>query len=132
MDTTSKITNEINSQRNTEDNIGSETDAAQLISTENDAMKSNLLHFWNEIRNWDKKNIFMDAVTEDIAPGYFDVVSQPMDLTTVKNKIDTNSYDNIHDFEYDIKLIFTNYNEYMIYFYSTNYLPGLFWQGSHG
>ena len=64
MDTTSKISNEIDSQRNTEDNIGSKTDAAQLISTENDAMKSNLLHFWNEIRNWDKKNIFMDAVTE--------------------------------------------------------------------
>lgn len=40
----------------------------------------------------DKKEIFRYPVTADIAPGYFDVVKQPMDLTTMRRKLDEGAY----------------------------------------
>jgi len=29
-------------------------------------------------------NIFADPVTEDIAPGYFELIERPMDLSTIR------------------------------------------------
>jgi hypothetical protein len=40
----------------------------------------------------DKYSVFADAVTEDEAPGYFDVVSSPMDFGTMLKKVKKNSY----------------------------------------
>lgn len=40
----------------------------------------------------DKYSVFADAVTEDEAPGYFDVVSSPMDFGTMLKKAKKNSY----------------------------------------
>ncbi len=36
--------------------------------------------------------VFEEPVTESIAPGYFDVVSKPMDYSTIEKKIETNNY----------------------------------------
>ena len=36
--------------------------------------------------------IFEDPVTEDIAPGYFEIVSQPMDFATVEKKLEHREY----------------------------------------
>lgn len=36
--------------------------------------------------------MFEEPVTESIAPGYFDVVSKPMDYSTIEKKIETNNY----------------------------------------
>lgn len=41
-------------------------------------------------------------------PDYFDVIKEPMDLSTVKSKLDSNSYDSVNEFESDIKLMFKN------------------------
>lgn len=36
--------------------------------------------------------VFEEPVTEDIAPGYFDVVSKPMDFLTVEKNIEKGTY----------------------------------------
>ncbi|CCH46128.1 Bromodomain-containing factor 1 [Wickerhamomyces ciferrii] len=41
-------------------------------------------------------------------PTYFDYVSEPMDLSTVQNKLNNNIYENADEFERDIRLIFQN------------------------
>lgn len=40
----------------------------------------------------DKKDIFRYPVTAELAPGYFDVVKQPMDMTTMRKKLDDGIY----------------------------------------
>ena len=39
---------------------------------------------------------------------YFDIIKQPMDLSTVKHKLKNNEYLKLADFLYDVQLIFDN------------------------
>ncbi|CAG8961107.1 hypothetical protein HYFRA_00002650 [Hymenoscyphus fraxineus] len=57
---------------------------------------------------------FKDPVDPDVhkAPNYFDVVKRPMDLKTIKAKMDRNEYKTAAGFEADIRLIFKNCFEY--------------------
>lgn len=41
-------------------------------------------------------------------PQYFDYIKEPMDLSTIQNKLQNNLYNSIEDFEYDMSLIFKN------------------------
>lgn len=41
-------------------------------------------------------------------PTYFEIVKQPMDFGTIKNKLKRGEYENIEDFESDIELVFSN------------------------
>ena len=45
-------------------------------------------------------------------PDYFDIISDPMDLQTVKCRIKSSKYSSIDDFLTDIFLIFSNAVEY--------------------
>ncbi|RFU28473.1 hypothetical protein B7463_g7852, partial [Scytalidium lignicola] len=53
----------------------------------------------------------VDPVLDNV-PNYFTVVKRPMDLRTIKNKIDKDEYASAADFEKDIRLIFQNCYEY--------------------
>ena len=77
-----------------------------------------LLACWSEISKMDKQNIFGSPVTEDIAPNYYSVVKQPMDLGTMKKKLpseyeknnddNVTPYSTVDEFEADLKLMFDN------------------------
>ena len=41
-------------------------------------------------------------------PDYFDIITCPMDLSTIKTKMDRNEYANAKEFEADIRLMFRN------------------------
>lgn len=43
---------------------------------------------------------------------YYDIIKRPMDLSTVKKKMDRREYQNIHEFASDVRLIFTNCYKY--------------------
>lgn len=49
-------------------------------------------------------------VTEDIAPGYFSIISQPMDLSTIQSKLF--KYRSVTDFDKDVQLMFENAQAY--------------------
>lgn len=53
-------------------------------------------------------SLFKDPVTEKIAPGYFDIIKDPMDLKTVSSKLQAGKYMHPDDLVQDIDLIFAN------------------------
>mmetsp|Transcript_6648 Transcript_6648/g.8702 ORF Transcript_6648/g.8702 Transcript_6648/m.8702 type:complete len:251 (+) Transcript_6648:1-753(+) len=46
----------------------------------------------NKMDRLDHYSVFAEEVTEDEAPGYFDIVKKPMDFGTMKEKIDNGDY----------------------------------------
>ncbi|CAF1259811.1 unnamed protein product [Adineta ricciae] len=51
---------------------------------------------------------FHQPVTEVIAPGYFDIIKEPMDFSTIFNKLDKNQYSTPFQFCADVWLVFNN------------------------
>lgn len=56
----------------------------------------------------DKEAIFEFPVTDAIAPGYSIIIKNPMDLSTMKEKIDSNEYTNIMEYRDDLILMCEN------------------------
>lgn len=54
----------------------------------------------------DKEGIFQDPVTDLIAPGYSLIIKDPMDLSTMKTKIDSNEYRNVMEYRVYFLLYF--------------------------
>lgn len=57
-------------------------------------------------------HVSRDPVSPDEAEDYLDIISCPMDLTTMQNKFKSSQYRGTSDFLEDIKLIFSNAEEY--------------------
>jgi hypothetical protein len=53
----------------------------------------------------------VDPVVDNV-PNYFDVVKHPMDLNTIRTKMNNGAYKNGSEFEADVRLIFQNCYEY--------------------
>lgn len=60
----------------------------------------------------DKQGFFYEPVTEDQAPGYFDIVTRPMDFITMRRKIDDNRYPFFSLFQFDFEQIIRNCLDY--------------------
>ncbi|MBN3317305.1 BRD8 protein, partial [Atractosteus spatula] len=53
-------------------------------------------------------NVFLQPVTDDIAPGYHSIVHRPMDLSTIKKNIENGLIRTTAEFQRDIMLMFQN------------------------
>lgn len=66
----------------------------------------------SRLKKIDRFSVFAEPVTEDDAPGYFDIVENPMDFATIKGKINNGEYgkgsDAVTEFFNDLVLIFDN------------------------
>lgn len=73
------------------------------------------LNLLTKIRKRDTSALFKIPVTEDVAPGYFEVVTHPMDMSTIESNIQGGScYETWDDVWKDLELMFDNaltYNE---------------------
>jgi hypothetical protein len=47
----------------------------------------------------DVKQVFYDPVTDDIAPGYSEVIKHPMDFYTMKAKLRNGEYKSLKEFQ---------------------------------
>ncbi|KAL4419908.1 hypothetical protein ABPG75_007006 [Micractinium tetrahymenae] len=56
----------------------------------------------------DVHHMFKEPVTEAIAPGYFSVIKQPMDFSTMKAKAGKGEYKGWEDLRADMRLMFNN------------------------
>ena len=46
----------------------------------------------------DVNGIFAFPVTDQIAPGYSNIIKDSMDFSTIRNKIDNNEYDSVSEY----------------------------------
>eukprot|EP00658_Telonema_sp_P-2_P032588 TRINITY_DN2408_c0_g1_i5.p2 TRINITY_DN2408_c0_g1~~TRINITY_DN2408_c0_g1_i5.p2 ORF type:complete len:414 (-),score=67.78 TRINITY_DN2408_c0_g1_i5:103-1344(-) len=70
----------------------------------------NLLHrLWNHPSN---KGLFNQKVNVDLLPGYNKAVSNVMDLSVIKTRLQKLSYDDPEDFAADVNLVFQNARAY--------------------
>ncbi|XP_032686946.1 bromodomain-containing protein 7 isoform X2 [Odontomachus brunneus] len=67
-----------------------------------------LEHLLRSMEKRDPQQFFAWPVTDSIAPGYSQIITNPMDFSTIKQKIDDNSYQNLNEFVDDFKLMCDN------------------------
>ncbi|KJE90587.1 Brd8 protein [Capsaspora owczarzaki ATCC 30864] len=74
----------------------------------NAAWKKSIMIVWRNISNHRYANVFLRPVTDDEVPGYSSVIKRPMDLTTIRKRIDDGTIRSTRDFLRDIYLMFAN------------------------
>ncbi|KAF7694049.1 bromodomain-containing protein 1 isoform X2 [Silurus meridionalis] len=74
----------------------------------------------DQLQEKDQAKIFSQPVSIEEVPDYLDHIKHPMDFSTMRQRIDTQAYSNLDDFEADFDLIIANcmkYNAKDTYFY---------------
>ena len=66
----------------------------------------------SNMKDSDPQTLFLNPVTDAIAPGYSKLIKRPMSIVTMENKIDNNQYHDIKDWEKDVRLMFRNCVDY--------------------
>eukprot|EP00536_Pseudo-nitzschia_multiseries_P001114 jgi/Psemu1/2571/gm1.2571_g len=61
-----------------------------------------------EMKDSDPQTLFLNPVTDAIAPGYSALIKKPMSIVTMENKIENNQYHDIKPWEDDVRLMFRN------------------------
>ncbi|XP_012819943.1 bromodomain-containing protein 9 isoform X2 [Xenopus tropicalis] len=67
-----------------------------------------LEYFLRQLQRKDPNGFFAFPVTDQIAPGYFMIIKNPMDFSTMKEKISQNEYKSVTEFKADFKLMCDN------------------------
>eukprot|EP00934_Nitzschia_sp_Nitz4_P002409 Nitzschia sp. Nitz4//scaffold2_size372955//231176//233998//NITZ4_000442-RA/size372955-processed-gene-0.434-mRNA-1//1//CDS//3329546835//2404//frame0 len=60
----------------------------------------------------DPQNLFLNPVTDSIAPGYSKVIKKPMSISNMESKIENNVYNSIDEWNADVRLMFKNCQDY--------------------
>lgn len=71
-----------------------------------------LLHLLNDLQNHASAWPFLVPVSRDDVADYYDVIKEPMDLSTMENKLEADQYATPEDFIKDARLIFDNCRKY--------------------
>ncbi|KAL3278873.1 hypothetical protein HHI36_016393 [Cryptolaemus montrouzieri] len=74
--------------------------------------RSDALSFMNQIWNCGDSLPFRQPVNKFRYPDYYDIIEHPMDLTTIRKKLQNDEYQTPYDFSDDMKLIFQNSKTY--------------------
>ncbi|XP_034746486.1 bromodomain-containing protein 8 isoform X6 [Etheostoma cragini] len=70
--------------------------------------KKAIMLVWRAAANHRYANVFLQPVTDEIAPGYHSIVQRPMDLAAIKKNIETGVIRTTAEFQRDIMLMFQN------------------------
>jgi histone acetyltransferase len=91
-----------------------------------------LLHLLNDMQNHPSAWPFLNPVNRDDVADYYEVIKEPMDLSTMEVKLESDNYITPDDFIRDAKKIFDNCrkynNETTPYAKSANKLEKYMWQ----
>ena len=66
------------------------------------------------MKETDAKLVFLNPVTDAIAPGYSKVISKPMCILTIAQKNNSRTYQSLQEFEKDVDLMFQNCIKYNV------------------
>ncbi|GAW82719.1 bromodomain protein [Plasmodium gonderi] len=67
-----------------------------------------MMNLLNKLIAFDKKRVFLYPVNVQFVPDYLNIIKEPMDFTTMKQKIQNFKYSNFQEFEKDFFLIINN------------------------
>jgi histone acetyltransferase len=73
---------------------------------------SQLLHLLNDMQNHQASWPFLTPVNKDDVADYYEVIKEPMDLSTMEVKLEADNYATPEDFIRDAKLMFDNCRKY--------------------
>lgn len=76
------------------------------------AFCNKLVEVWKDMISYEVSLPFAEPVSIKIAPDYYDVIKNPMDLKTMKNKLKTFDYRTREEFLADVKQMVTNCHLY--------------------
>ncbi|KAJ3491417.1 hypothetical protein NLG97_g5594 [Lecanicillium saksenae] len=71
-----------------------------------------LLHLLNDLQNHNSAWPFLVPVNRDDVADYYDVIKEPMDLSTMETKLEADQYATPEDFIKDATLVFDNCRKY--------------------
>ncbi|CAF2912889.1 unnamed protein product [Rotaria sp. Silwood2] len=71
-----------------------------------------LNHLLRILSRKDKEGFFQYPVTDQFAPGYSQIITRPMDCSTMKKKVNQDDYSNILEFRSDFELMCDNAMKY--------------------
>lgn len=71
-----------------------------------------LMHLLSSLQNSTNAWPFLQPVNKDEVMDYYDVIKQPMDLSTMETKLENDSYETPEDFIRDATLIYNNCRQY--------------------
>ncbi|TNM99071.1 bromodomain-containing protein 8 isoform X1 [Takifugu flavidus] len=105
------------SQRYTADSLASSPASSSQLSTcgeDQEAVqaqkiwKKSIMLVWRAAANHRYASVFLQPVSDDIAPGYHSIVHRPMDLSAIKKNIESGVIRTTAEFQRDIMLMFQN------------------------
>ena len=95
------------------DTSGREPRSCVLKLKQSKSPLSKLLdHLLRALEKKDPHQFFAWPVTDDIAPGYSSIISDPMDFLSIRQKVDENEYTTLQEFSDDFKLMCENAIKY--------------------
>jgi Transcription factor involved in chromatin remodeling, contains bromodomain len=68
------------------------------LKEQNSPLQKLLEHLHGLLEKRDMQQFFAWPVTDNIAPGYSNIISQPMDFSTMKQKIDDGAYSTLNQY----------------------------------
>lgn len=71
-----------------------------------------MVTLFSEMQNHPSAWPFAVPVNKDEVPDYYDVIKEPMDLSTMELKLENDKYESFEQFLYDARLIFKNCRSY--------------------
>ncbi|CAN6908938.1 unnamed protein product [Brassica oleracea] len=74
--------------------------------------KKLLAFILDRLQKKDTYGVYSDPVDPEELPDYHDIIENPMDFTTLRNKLDSGAYASLEQFEGDVFLICSNAMEY--------------------
>ncbi|XP_028316238.1 bromodomain-containing protein 8 isoform X2 [Gouania willdenowi] len=105
------------SQRYTADSLASSPASSSQLSTcgeDQEAVQAQkiwrkaIMLVWRAAANHRYASVFLQPVSDDIAPGYHSIVHRPMDLSAIKKNIESGLIRTTAEFQRDIMLMFQN------------------------
>ncbi|GFR41748.1 hypothetical protein Agub_g2503, partial [Astrephomene gubernaculifera] len=76
------------------------------------ASRFDLERCFEQIVKQDKDGLFAKPVTDEVAPGYSEVIKNPIDLSSIRQKLHNGEYDTWAGLEADLLLMTTNAKTY--------------------
>ncbi|ODQ66453.1 hypothetical protein NADFUDRAFT_82268 [Nadsonia fulvescens var. elongata DSM 6958] len=69
-------------------------------------------HILSEMQNHPSAWPFAQPVNKDEVPDYYDIIKEPMDLSTMEQRLEADVYTSMEEFIYDARLVFNNCRSY--------------------